>query len=150
MKTAMIYIVILATALLSPVQKTDVAQLRPIEVVYVCKDADAVILKTDTEDVGIGVDVISALEDMKRTSPAVIYLDTARYLVIGTGAQEDAKELQGILKGSVELCMAEGEPDLELVADYLPAHGKMPRFSEWNEGENLPVLRIENDRIKIS
>ena len=150
MKTFIVYGLILAAAMLAPVERADVAKLRPIEVIYICKDADAVILKTDTDDVGIGTDVASALEDMKQTSPAVIYLDTAEYLVIGTGAQEEAKALEGILKGSVELCLAEQEPDLELVADYLPAHGKLPRFSDWKDGEELPVLSLQNDRIKIS
>ena len=150
MKTLILYTLILAAAMAAPLEKADVAKLRPIEVIYICKDADAVILKTDTDDVGIGTDVASALEDMKQTSPAVIYLDTAEYLVIGTGAQEDAKALEGVLKGSVEVCLAEQEPDLQMVADYLPAHGKMPRFSDWDAGEELPILTIQNDRIKIS
>ena len=150
MKTLILYALILAGALLAPVEKADVAKLRPVEVLYIRKDGDAVILKTDTDDVGIGTDVTAALEDMKQTSPAIIYLDTAEYLLIGPGAQEDARALEETLKRDVELCLAEQEPDLELAADYLPAHGKLPRFSDWDLGEELPVLTVQNDRIKIS
>jgi hypothetical protein len=150
MKVLIAYVLILTAALMAPVQKEDVGKLRPIEVIYIGKDADAVVLKTDTNDVGIGEDVAAALEDMKRTSPAIIYLDTAQYLLIGPGAQGNAMDMQNILKGDVQLCLAEQQPDLELAADYLPSHGKMPRFSDWIKGEDLPILSTENDRIKIS
>ena len=150
MKTLLCYALILGSALAMPVKKADVALLRPVEVIYIGGESDAVILKTDTDDVGIGTDVASALEDMKQTSPAVIYLDTAEYLIIGPGATEEAAALKGTLKASVQLCRTDGNPDLKQVAQYLPAHGKMPCFSQWDEGEKLPLLHLEDDRIKIS
>lgn len=150
MKTLICYVLIIAAAISAPVEKADVAKLRPIEVIYIYKDADAVILKTDTEDVGIGTDVETALQDMKLTSPAVIYLDTAEYLLIGDGAQEEAKQLKGILKNSVQLCQAVADVELKEAAKYLPTHGELPDFQEWEAGEELPALTIENDRIKIS
>lgn len=150
MKTMIIYALILLAAFAVPVEKADVAQLRPIEVIYICKDADAVVLKTDTDDIGIGHDALSALEDMKLTSPAVIYLDTAEYLLIGDGAQEAAKQLKGVLKNSVQLCETDDNIELKDVAEYLPVHGNLPDFKDWEAGEKLPVLELQNDRIKIS
>jgi len=150
MKTIICYFAILAAALAMPAERADVAQLRPIEVIYIYKDADMVILKTDTDDVGIGTNVETALEDMKLTSPAVIYLDTAQYLLIGEGAQEEAKQLKGILKNTVQLCIATTDIDMKEAAQYLPVHGDLPEFRDWEAGEELPVLTLQNDRIKIS
>ena len=150
MRSWILYVCILSATLLAPVKKADVEQLRPIEVIYIYKDADAVMLKTDTDDIGIGTDVGAALQDMKLTSPARIYLDTAEYLLIGEGAQEEAMQLKGILKNSVQLCAAGAELELKEVAKYLPVHSGLPYFRDWEAGEELPVLRIQNDRIKIS
>ena len=150
MKAAICYIIILLAAALAPVERVDVGQMQPVEVIYICKDADAVVLKTDTGDVGVGVDAETALTDMKQTSAGVIYLDTAQYLVIGPGAQEDAMALKSVLRGSVQLCLAEENMDLKQLAKYLPAHGELPGFAQWSKGENLLVLHKENDRIKLS
>lgn len=136
--------------MLIPVDRADVAKLRPIEVIYICKQGDGVLLQTDTDDLGMGQDALSALENMKQTSPAVIYLDTAEYLVIGSGAEKEAQQLRGTLKNSVQLCATGEKVPLKDVAKYLPVHGDLPELSQWEAGETLPVLRLENERIKIS
>lgn len=150
MKRVVIYILLLAAALLIPVDKVDVAKLRPIEVIYISKDGDTVLLQTDTDDVGLGADAAAALENMEQTSPAVIYLDTARYLLIGPGGEEPAQQLRGILKNGIRLCAVAEPVALTDVAQYLPVHGDLPKFTQWEAGEQLPILRLENDRIKIS
>lgn len=135
---------------MAPVERMDVAQLQPIEVIYICKEENAVLLQTDTDDLGIGKDARAALANMKDTSPAVIYLDTAEYLVIGPGGEEAAEQLNGILKGSVQLCATDEKINLKVLAQYLPVHGKLPEFSQWKAGQELPVLHLENERIKMS
>ena len=136
-------------ALLAPVKKLDVAKLRPIEVIYIAQDEQKVLLQTDTDDVGVGHDALSALENMKMTSPAVIYLDTAQYLLIGPGGEEAAQQLRGVLKDGIKLCKTQEKVDLKSVAKFLPVHGKLPKLSQWEINEMLPVLRLENDRLKI-
>lgn len=150
MKRMIAYILLLLGVIVVPVEKQDVARLRPIEVIYICNRDGTILLQTDTDDLGVGTDTLSALENMKQTSPAVIYLDTARYLLLGPGGEEPARQLQGILKNNIQLCKTEEPISLTDLAVYLPAHGKLPRFSQWLEGEKLPVLTLENDRIKIS
>lgn len=130
-------------------EKVDVAMLRPIEVIYVNEDSGNVILQTDTDDVGIGTTAMRALENMKQTSPAVIYLDTARYLLIGPEGENAAKQLQGILKESVQVCKTEASIRLKDVAAYLPAHGELPKYSQWKSGDIVPELKQQNGRIKI-
>lgn len=150
MKRAIIYVIILAGAFFAPVEKLDVAKLRPIEVIYVSQEGQAVLLQTDTDDVGVGKDAHAALENMKKTSPAVIYLDTAQFLVIGPGGEEATLQLQDVLKDNIRLCKTQEQVDLQQVARFLPVHGQLPKFAQWEEGQILPVLHAENDRLKLS
>lgn len=141
---------ILGAVLLLPVERMDVSQLRPIEVIAVYKEDGAVILETDTEDVGRGADALAALEDMKQTSAAVIYLDTAEYLLISQDAAEEAEKLRDTLKESVQLCVAQQKIDLQEAAKYLPVHGELPKLRNWKPGQILPIIWLENERIKMS
>ena len=150
MKRIVAYIILMLGALLAPVEKQDVAKLRPVEVIYISRQNDTVLIQTDTDDLGVGTDIISALQNMEQTSPAVIYLDTAQYLVLGPDGEEPVQQLRGILKDGVRMCKTEESIPLQDVAAYLPVHGNLPRFSQWQAGESLPVLRLENDKIKIS
>lgn len=150
MKRIIVYGLLLVGVLLAPVEKLDVAKLRPIEVIYIAQEKETVILQTDTDDVGMGNDALSALENMKKTSPAVIYLDTAQYLLIGPDGEEAAQQLQQVLKDNIRLCKTQEQVDLKSVAKYLPVHGELPKFSQWKSGEKMPELRLENDRLKIS
>lgn len=141
---------ILGAVLLVPVERVDVAQLRPIEVISIYKEDGTVILETDTEDIGRGVDALAALEDMKQTSPAVIYLDTAEYLLISQDAAEEAEQLRESLKESVQICVAQQKVNLQQAAKYLPVHGELPELRHWKPGQILPIIWLENERIKMS
>ena len=149
MKRLILYVLILAVVLLFPAERADVAKLRPVEVLAVYKAGNTVVLATDTEDIGRGPDVRTALENMRQTSPAVIYLDTAEYLLIGENAKNEVQALRGILKASTKLCATTAEVDLKEAAKYLPVHGELPRLREWKAEGVLPVLTTENDRIKL-
>lgn len=127
----------------------DVAKLRPVEVIAVYKSGNAVVMATDTDDIGMGENATAALENMRMTSPAVIYLDTAEYLLIGPGAEEEVDMIRQELKGSVKLCLMEGKIDLQQASLYLPVHEDPPCLRQWVKGENLPVITTENGRMKI-
>lgn len=150
MKRILLYVLILALVLLIPVESADVADLRPIEVICIYKEGNTVILETDTGDVGSGTNAIEALADMKQTSPAVIYLDTAEYLLVSENAAGEVDSLREILKDSVKLCMTKDKVALEDAAKYLPVHGDLPQIREWKTGDRLPILSLENGRIKLS
>lgn len=137
-------------AWLIPTERTDVAQLRPVEVIAIYKTGNAVMLVTDTEDVGIGSSAAEALENMRSTSPAVIYLDTAEFLLVETAAEDEVDTLRRELKSSVRICGVVGEADLKSAAQYLPVHDNLPALQSWRAGDLLPVLHTENDRLKIS
>lgn len=149
MKRIGLYGLILLLALLAPVQRLDVAKLRPVEVIYVYRAQDQVVLQTDTGDLGIGSDALLALADMRKTSPAVIYLDTAEFLLIGEDAARDAEALRGELKDGIKVCRAVGELDLQLTARFLAVQEGLPALRSWNEDTRLPQIYTEKERIKM-
>lgn len=142
MKRILIYIGILALTLMAPVERLDVAKLEPVEVVFLSKEGDTVLLATDTEASGRGMDVSAALQDLKRTTPGVVYLDTAEFLVVSEDAAEQIDALRAHLKGSVKLCLAR-DLQVEEVAKYLEVHGNLPKLKDWKSGDPLPVLAGE-------
>lgn len=149
MKRLALYALILALVWIIPVERADVAKLRPIEVIAVYQTKDTVILATDTDDLGIGSSVMNALLDMHQTSPAVIYLDTAEYLLIGKGAEQAAEELRNELKASVKVCAMEGEIHLSDAAEYLDVHGKLPLLRQWKSNEPIPLLTQKEGRMSM-
>lgn len=128
----------------------DVAKLRPVEVIAVYKTGSLVTMVTDTKDIGHGSDAISALQNMRQTSPAVIYLDTAEYLLIGYGAEAEVESIREELKGTVKLCRTDRTLDLKEAAEYLPVHGNLPQLRQWQKGQALPEIVAQKDRLKIS
>ena len=140
MKRILLYIVLLIITFLVPVERTDVGKLSPIETVAVYKEHDKVILRTDTEDMGIGATAMAALQNMKDTASGIIYLDTARYLLIEEGAENAAEELRQALKGNVRVCLTSGRVDLLDATRYLGVHGNLPPMHTWKQGQKLPVL----------
>lgn len=149
MKRILIYIAALAALAFLPVEGTDIGKLRPVEVVQVYRQDDTVVIATDTGDVGKGTDSQTALANIIATTPGIIYLDTAEYLLIAEGAEDVAAELRAALKKSVQICMADKEIDLALAAKFLPAHGKLPRLKAWRQEEKLPYLRAQQDRLVL-
>ena len=142
MKRVIIYSCILILLLFSPVTKLDVADLEPVEVVYLYKESGNTVLQTDTDAKGKGEDVLAALDDLRQTTSGVVYLDTARYLLIAPDALEQAEALRRELKGKIRVCMAADVP-LDEAAAYLHTHGKLPTLGSWKQGQPLPFWNGE-------
>ena len=146
MRRIILYILLMAAALLAPVERADVGKLRPIETVAVYKENDWIVLRTDTDDVGIGATATQALQNMKDTASGIIYLDTAAYLLLEEDAQDAAEELRGVLKDKVRLCLSDKKIEPKDATKYLSAHGGLPRMEDWKAGQELPVLTQYGNR----
>lgn len=120
------YVMILALTLLMPVERLDIAKLQPVEAVAVYKEKGMIVLKTDKESVGKGVTAQQALENLKENTPAVVYLDTADYLLIGEGAENTANLIQSWLKPSVKTAKYLGGSVKE-ETEYLKVHGSQEK-----------------------
>ena len=149
MKRLMLYGLLIALVWVVPTERVDVAELQPIEVIAIYKQGDSVVVSTDTEDTGSGHNAVEALENMQATAPAVIYLDTAEYLLIGPGAEEEVERVRHTLKKRVKLCTVDGPIDLKQAAQFLNVHGNLPELWQWKAGEKLSFIISWDGRIKL-
>jgi len=138
MKRLFIYIVIIGLSFAAPVKKADVARLSPVEAVAVAKENSVICITTDTGEYGQGETVKEALNDMKQNSTSLVYLDTAKYLLITEEAKGQINQLKEEMRGSVKLCIWDGETDVKDAVKYLTIHGNMPRLSQCSPQTDLP------------
>lgn len=134
------YVVILAALIAAPVDRLDVAQLEPVEVVYVSQNGNTVTIATDTGARGEGESLALALAELHETTPAVVYLDTAQYLLFDSESSIQIEQLRECLKGNVRICLAE-TVNFEDLVKYLHNHGQLPRLDDWQPGEPLPEVK---------
>ena len=147
MKRILLYILILGAVLLVPVERTDVGKLQPVQTVAVFKDDDQYVIQTDTEDVGYGRNLQEAFDDLIATTSAVIYLDTAEYLLLDEAAEANIEELRSVLKPTISLYRFENVTDLKETSKFLSTKEKGPSLKSWEKGVVLPVLRVKNKRM---
>ena len=136
-------IVLLVLTFLAPVRRVEIEHLEPVEAVFAVRNGEQITLTTDTGASGTGDDVTQALIDLEETTPGIVFLDTARYLLLSTNVQEDVNQLRQHLKGSVRVCVFEGTRDPQKSIAYLEVYGKLPKIKDWNPSDPLPVLTEE-------
>ena len=146
MKRIVLYVLILAAMFALPVERTDVGKLRPIQTVSISKNGGWTILRTDTEDIGMGKTVQEALDNLKATTPGVVYLDTAVFLLVAEEAQDSIQDLRQVLRKNVKVCVADRGIDPVKATEYLAAHDNLPKLKHWEEGMQLPVLELYNQQ----
>lgn len=116
------YVAILALTCLAPVKPLDVAELLPVEAVAVYKDGNQIVLETDNQNIGRGETVKQALEDLKEKTPAVIYLDTAEYLLVSEDAVPMLVEMSEFLKPAVKVSKCDARGHVKEASQYLRVH----------------------------
>lgn len=151
MKRIPIYILLVALTFIAPVDRVDVGKLQPVEVVAIYSESGQIVLQTDTGDTGWGADAAQALKDLKETAAAVVYLDTAEYLLVQKDIQQYIEPIRKDLKRSVKVCLTDGLLDLKQAGKYLGVHGDCPKLRDWKSGDNLPILTEEiiNEKSRI-
>lgn len=127
-----LYILILALLFFVPLERTDVAKLRPIEAVAIYNEGSLLVLETNTEDVGRGEDAESALQNLIENTPAVVYLDTAEYLFVSEGAIAEVDALGAYLKPSVKVCVCEVSGHVQDAVKFAEVHGNWVQLKDWN------------------
>lgn len=152
MKRWIIYIAVLAGAGFfgaSAFHGTDIAELAPVEVVWLSDNGGQVYLHTDSDNIGWGENVTAALADMKAAAPGSIFLETADYLIVEVGAEELLAQVYDILRPSCKICVAQGMPDLKAAAAFLDAHEPAVTLRQRQAGRNdLPLLSEQAGRFE--
>lgn len=127
-----LYIVILSLLLFVPVERLDVARLEPVQTVAIYTEPGAVHLETDTGNAGRGDNVDAALEDLEETTPGVIYLDTAEYLLVSKDAVSHVNDLRQYLSPRVKVSMWDGDGSIADAAKYLGIRDDLPELRAWD------------------
>lgn len=147
MKKILLYIGIFALTMLAPVQSADVGKLRPVQLISMFTKGNEIVIETDTGDSGAGETVREAFDELERTTPAIIYLDTADYLLVTESALEYVTQLDVYLKDTIRMCRQEVPVDTKQAAQYLSVHGELPRLKSWEKGADLPVLDVIEKKV---
>ena len=116
------YTSILIILIFVPLKRIEIAYLKPIEAIWMYKFDKCVVLMTDTGDVGEGIDVVDALQNMKVKSSGIIYLDTARYIFISESAAEQVSDIKNLVRNSAKVCKWNGEGSIATALEYAKAH----------------------------
>ena len=144
-----IYGMLLAGALLIPREPADLGKMKPVEAVFIYIEEEQVVIETDTEDLGRGTDVYSALANLKETTSGTVYLDTADYLLVGKGAEQLVPQIEEYLKGSVGVCSAQRAVAVAESPSYLSVHKPASRLRDYKQGTKLEELCVENGRLLL-
>ena len=127
----LLYAVILVALWFVPLERLDIAKLLPVQAVAMYMENNNVVLETDTGNIGRGEDASKALEHLKETTPAVVYLDTAEYLLVSENAVSKAGELAQYIKPSVKVCVCDAAGRVKDATQYLDVHGNLPKLRDW-------------------
>ena len=129
----------------------DIAKLEPAQIISVEEKLRGVVLRTDAGHSGWGRDLDGAISDMEASANGLVFLDTAEYLLVATGAEKWVPELTKILRSSCQICQADAGLDLKLAAEYLTAHPPGRTLGDWQKGNaELPMLYYLEERMYLA
>ena len=149
MRKIAIYILLLGAASIIPRNGTDVAKLHPVELVQLYKEKDTIVIATDTGAVGKGTSTEEAVANLNATTPGIVFLDTARYLLLSESAKEQSTALECYLKPKVRVCAGESEIDPKEAALYLDTRYPTTRLKDLSSAVALEKLVMEDGRIVL-
>ena len=128
----------------------NVENLEPVQTVYLAADGSKIILQTDTGSKGSGNNFEAALMNLQETTPALVFLDTAEYLLVDSRQQHLIAAFQDLLRPSCSVCMVEGQPDMEKVGLYLKVHEPKLTMKDYIAGErDLPTLIVSQEGMQL-
>ena len=139
------YIVCLGTLFFVPLNRIEIADLEPIQAVWMYTENGNIVLETDTDDMGVGVTVEIALSDMKNRSSGVVYLDTAQYLFVSETVLGEIYAIEPYIKQSVHLCKWGGQGSIEEAVKYAKSHNVGLKIKCWDVAGNLPEIPPVNE-----
>ncbi|MBQ4601103.1 MAG: hypothetical protein IJO56_00730 [Oscillospiraceae bacterium] len=146
---------VLAIAVLSmlgfaPFQGTDVAKLKPVEVIRVSTDRGSMFVETDTGDIGVGMDAASAFADLKEKASGDIFLETADFILVDPMLAGKISEFSTFLRPACSVCLEFGDADIEAVADFLTAHKPELTLQDIAAGAgSVPALVVQEGRMRL-
>ena len=148
MKRWICYVAALALLGVSPFHRLDISRLAPVETVWLGQQGGLVCIETDQGYFGSGEDVASALENLNATASAIVFLETADYVILESGMERCLIQAERIFRPSCMLCIADQMPDLKAATDFLQIHEPAVTLRQWNVQQcSLPRLIATDGRF---
>jgi hypothetical protein len=133
-----------------PFRASDVARLKPVEIIRVSQVPQGIRVETDTGDTGEGADLVQAFADLKQTASGDIFLETADRLLVSPHAVELLPKLTDYLRPGCNICVEMGQIDMESVGAFLRIHEPGVTLQDHRAGETaLPVLCVVDGRMYL-
>ena len=145
----LLYFGILMAVILCPTEGTDVGKLIPVEVVAVSEAEGWITISADTGDMGNGMTMQAAIDDMKASAPGIIYLDTAEYLLLEKGMESYLNTAERHLKQKTHLCYIEEGIPLEAAANFLSVHKPKVTLKTVGDYSMIPMITEEMGRYHL-
>ncbi len=150
MKRWILLLVLGALLLWQPFSASDMAQLKPVEVIRVTTAPSGILVETDTGEMGMGNNLKEAFTDLKNTSSGDIFMETADRLLISPMAVELLPELTDYLRPACNICVDMGEAELASVNAFLSIHEPGVTLQDHQAGQkSLPVLYLIDGRMYL-
>lgn len=128
----------------------DVSRLHPVQLLVADYQNEKVTLTTDAGYVGTGKNVQSALEDMMRSAPCHIFIDTADYLLVRKNAVHLINQFGETLRPSCAVCILSGSVEPGNAAQFLQYHVPKVTMGKYEAGERtLPQLVSLEGRMEL-
>ncbi|MBR5293626.1 MAG: hypothetical protein IKU31_02545 [Oscillospiraceae bacterium] len=99
----------------------DIADLKPVRVVYIHMEGRTLHIETDTGDSGAGGELTEACADLRSKADGEIFLDTAEFLILDPKVPI-TEVFDSLLRPDCRVTFADAPPDLEKAAAYLAQH----------------------------
>ena len=128
-----LYAALLIPLFFVPLNRVNIADLLPVEGVALYIDSGQATLETDMGNIGTGETVEEALAALKENTPAIIYLDTAEYLLVSDDALNQVESLRPYLKSSVKVCICQAAGQVKNTVQYLQIYGDLPTLKTWEK-----------------
>lgn len=139
-----------ALLLWKPFSASDVAQLKPVEVIRVSAATHGIRVETDTGECGVGKNLDEAFADLKKTTSGDIFLETADRLLVSPLAVDLLPELTEYLRPGCNICVEMGEVELDMVSAFLDIHEPGVTLQDHRAGQTaLPVLYMIDGRMYL-
>lgn len=135
--------------LLAPSGETEIADLRPVELLSVYQEEGQLCVETDTGDLGKGVDLQTALKDLKATTPGEIFLETADYVMVTAETKAYLPELKKILRPATEIVQMQDRIEVSAAAEFLSVHRPGLSMKDYRSESMLPMLAIKEGRCSL-
>lgn len=140
-----------------PFEIHDAAELNPIQTLEIKADAQGFLLRGENGQQGSGKTFDLAVEDLKRSTTGVAFLQTAQKLLLSgdTDSVIDQIIRSDALRPASEVYLASGQLDLEAITDYLSTRSSEVTLSDLRsavlEGKRpvLPRLKQEGEKVEL-